>query len=72
VDTFTGNTPRGLVEPVVLGLTLFLAAGTFNYWQGWVLLVVVSLSTSIATGYLLRTNPVALQRRMRAGPTAET
>ena len=56
----------------MLGLTLFLAAGSFNYWQGRVLLVVASLSTSIPTGYLLLTNPVALQRRMRAGPTAET
>jgi len=64
--------PGLLVEPVVLGLTLFLAAGTFNYWQGWVLLVVAAVSTSIPTGYLLLTNPVALQRRMRAGPTAET
>jgi hypothetical protein len=62
----------GLVQPVVLGLMLFLVAGTLNYWQAWVLLAVAALSTSIPTGYLLRTNPVALQRRMRAGPTAET
>ncbi|MDT5151281.1 MAG: hypothetical protein QOI01_3014 [Mycobacterium sp.] len=61
----------GLVEPVALGLTLFLVAGTFNYWQGWSLLVVAALSTSIPTGYLLLTNPVALERRRHAGPTAE-
>jgi protein-S-isoprenylcysteine O-methyltransferase Ste14 len=62
----------GLVEPVVFGLMLFLAAFTFNYWQAWVFLVVFALSTWIPNIYLLRTNPVALQRRMRAGPTAET
>lgn len=62
----------GIVEPVALGLTLFLAAGTFNYWQAWVLLAVAALSTSIPTGYLMLTNPVALQRRRRAGPTAES
>jgi protein-S-isoprenylcysteine O-methyltransferase Ste14 len=65
----------GLVEPVVFGLIgsmLFLAAGTVNYWQAWLLLVVAALSTWIPSIYLLRTNPVALRRRTRAGPTAET
>ena len=62
----------GLVELVVLGLMLFLAAFTFNYWQAWVFLAVLALSTWIPSIYLLRTNPVALQRRMRGGPTAET
>jgi protein-S-isoprenylcysteine O-methyltransferase Ste14 len=62
----------GLVQLVGSGLMLFLAAGTLNYWQGWVFLVVAALSTSIPSCYLLRTNPVALQRRLRAGPTAET
>jgi protein-S-isoprenylcysteine O-methyltransferase Ste14 len=62
----------GLVEPVVLGLILFTAAFTFNYWQAWVFLAVLALSGWIPSIYLLRTNPVALQRRMRGGPTAET
>lgn len=62
----------GLVEPAVFGLILFLAAGTFNYWQAWVFLVVFALSGWIPSIYLLRTNPVALQRRMRGGPAAET
>jgi protein-S-isoprenylcysteine O-methyltransferase Ste14 len=62
----------GLVEPVVFGLILFTAAFTFNYWQAWVFLVVFALSGWIPSIYLLRTNPVALERRMRGGPTAET
>ena len=62
----------GLAELVVFGSLLFLAAGTFNYWQAWVFLVVFALSGWIPGIYLLRTNPVALQRRMRGGPTAET
>ena len=62
----------GLVELVAFGLMLFLPAGTFNYWQAWVFLVVFGLSAWIPTIYLLRTNPVALERRMRGGPTAET
>ena len=62
----------GLAELVVFGLLLSLAAGTFNYWQAWVFLVVFALSGWIPGIHLLRTNPVALQRRMRGGPTAET
>jgi protein-S-isoprenylcysteine O-methyltransferase Ste14 len=72
VKTITKIVLLGLVQSVAFGLMLFLAAGTFNYWQAWVFLVVAALSTSIPSCYLLRTNPVALQRRMRAGPTAET
>ena len=62
----------GLLELVIFGAILFLSAGTFNYWQAWVFLVVFAVSTWIPAIYLLRTNSVALQRRMHAGPTAET
>ena len=62
----------GLVELVVFGLMLFLAAFTFNYWQAWVFLAVLALSGWIPGIYLLRTNPVALQRRIRGGPAVET
>jgi len=63
----------GLVGLVVFGLMLFLPARTFDYWQAWVfLLVFFPLSTWIPSIYLMRKNPAALQRRMRAGPGAET
>jgi len=62
----------GLLELVIFGAILFLSAGTFNYWQAWAFLVVFAVSTWIPGIYLLRTNSVALQRRMHAGPTAET
>ena len=61
-----------IVGTVMFGLMLFLPAGTFNYWQAWVFLVVFALSTLIPSLYLLRTNPAALERRMRTGPVAET
>ncbi|OHV04214.1 methyltransferase family protein [Mycobacterium talmoniae] len=51
---------------------LFVPAGTLHYWQGWVFLIVFALSTWIPSLYLLRTNPAALERRMRAGPLSET
>ncbi|MGB8792755.1 MAG: isoprenylcysteine carboxylmethyltransferase family protein [Mycobacterium sp.] len=61
----------GVIQLVVLGLLLFLPAGTFDYWQAWVL-VVVAISTWISGVFLLRANPATLQGRMRGGPTAET
>ncbi|MFY2860981.1 methyltransferase family protein [Mycobacterium sp. THU-M104] len=62
----------GLVEFVAFGLILFVPAGTVNYWQAWVFLVVVAVLAWLPALYLLRTNPVALQARIRGGPAAET
>ncbi|HUB58278.1 MAG TPA: isoprenylcysteine carboxylmethyltransferase family protein [Mycobacterium sp.] len=66
---------KGLVSATLglaaFGLLLFLPAGTFHYWQAWVFLAVFALSTWIPSVYLMRTNPAALERRMR-GPLAET
>ncbi|TDZ76592.1 methyltransferase family protein [Mycobacteroides salmoniphilum] len=62
----------GLVELAVFGSVLFLLAGTFDYWQVWVFLVVFALSTWIPTVYLQRANPAAHERRKHAGPAAET
>lgn len=62
----------GLVGLVVSGLLLFLPAGTFNYWQAWVLPIVTDLVAWIPSVYLLRTNPATLKRRMRPGPMSET
>jgi protein-S-isoprenylcysteine O-methyltransferase Ste14 len=66
---------KGLISAalglVAFGLMLFLPAGTFHYWQAWVFLAVFALSTWVPSVYLMRTNPAALERRMR-GPLAET
>ncbi|MEZ0364236.1 isoprenylcysteine carboxylmethyltransferase family protein [Mycobacterium sp. pUA109] len=62
----------GLGGLVVFGVMLFLPAWTFDYWQAWVLLLLVlALSNWIPGIYLMRKNPAALQRRMRGGPGAE-
>ncbi|MCW2587706.1 MAG: putative protein-S-isoprenylcysteine methyltransferase [Mycobacterium sp.] len=57
---------------VFFGLALFLPAGTFDYWQAWVFVGVYLASSIVPTAYIGRKQPAALQRRMRAGPTAET
>jgi protein-S-isoprenylcysteine O-methyltransferase Ste14 len=71
VKTLSKTLVFGVIQLVVLGLLLFLPAGTFDYWQAWVL-VVVAISTWISGVFLLRANPATLQGRMRGGPTAET
>jgi protein-S-isoprenylcysteine O-methyltransferase Ste14 len=57
---------------VFFGVALFLPAGTFHYRQAWVFIAVFVLSTMVPSIYLAVNDPAALQRRMRAGPTAET
>jgi protein-S-isoprenylcysteine O-methyltransferase Ste14 len=57
---------------VAFALMLFVPAGTIHYWQGWAFLAVFALFSWIPTGYLIRTNPAALERRMHVGPAAET
>ena len=56
---------------VFVGLLIFLPAGTLNYWQAWVFIGVFTAATIIPSIHLARTNPAALQRRMRGGPLAE-
>ncbi|RAV13491.1 isoprenylcysteine carboxylmethyltransferase family protein [Mycolicibacterium sp. GF69] len=62
----------GLLELAIFGSIVFLSAGTLDFWQAWVFLAVFALSTWIPAIYLFSTNSTALERRMRAGPTAET
>ena len=56
---------------VAFGALLFLPAGTFDYWQAWVFLAVFFIA-SLSTVYFLKKDPAALERRMHAGPVAET
>ena len=57
---------------VFFGLALFWPAGTFHYWQAWVFIVVFMFATMGPSLYLAVKMPDALQRRMKAGPFAET
>lgn len=61
----------------VLGVVFFAAllfgpAGTLHYWQAWLFIAVFMVCTIIPSSYLAVKDPAALQRRMKAGPTAET
>ena len=56
---------------VVLGILLFVPAGTIDFWQAWVYLAVFSVCAAAITLYLMKYDPALLERRMSGGPTAE-
>lgn len=60
-----------LIGTVILGLLLFLPAGTLNYWQAWAFIFVFVVSTNIIGIYLAIKDPVLLERRKKVGPAAE-
>lgn len=50
---------------------VFIAAGTFDYWQAWIFLAVYSASSLAVVLYLMKKDPKLLARRMSGGPVAE-
>jgi protein-S-isoprenylcysteine O-methyltransferase Ste14 len=63
----------GLLQlTVFLAAALFIPAGTLNYWQAWVFLVVFSIAVLAITIYLIKKDPQLLERRIKAGSGAET
>ncbi len=59
------------VLAVVMGLLLFVSAGTADFWQAWVYLSVFFGTSALITLYLMEKDPGLLKRRMSGGPTAE-
>lgn len=55
---------------VLIGLTLFVSAGTTNYWQAWIYLGVGAVSGVLLTLSIIR-DPILLENRTKGGPNAE-
>jgi protein-S-isoprenylcysteine O-methyltransferase Ste14 len=58
------------ISMVFIGLALFLCAGTIHYWQAWIYLVVVGVSSVLLTLSITK-DPVLLEGRTTLGPSAE-
>lgn len=56
---------------LVMGAIIFVAAGSFDYWQGWLFLACYFSVSLIMSLWLIRHDPALLERRMRGGPFAE-
>ena len=59
-----------IISFVFIGLAVFLSAGTINYWQAWVYLGVGAASSVPLTLHIIK-DPILLEIRTKAGPTAE-
>jgi len=62
---------QGVVGMAVFVAFIFLPAGTWNYWQGWLYLAVFSATTIGMTVYLALYDRALMERRMQAGPQHE-
>jgi protein-S-isoprenylcysteine O-methyltransferase Ste14 len=57
---------------LVLGLALFIPAGSLGYWNAWIYLADFALCTILITAYLIQNDRELLAGRVKAGPVAET
>jgi protein-S-isoprenylcysteine O-methyltransferase Ste14 len=56
---------RLIAAPVVVGLMLFVPAGSLSYWQGWLYMGVIFVPLIVVVVYFLNNDPGLLERRMR-------
>ena len=55
-----------LLGVVLLGLLIFLSAGSFHYWQGWLLMGILFVPMFIAGLVMMAKNPELLRKRLNA------
>ena len=51
---------------IILGVLLFFPAGSFHYWQGWLLMGILFIPMSIAGFVMMVKNPELLRKRLNA------
>ena len=50
---------------LIMGIVLFAAAGTLQYWQAWLYLTVHFIAVALFLRFLIRKDPELLERRMK-------
>ena len=55
-----------LLGILILGLLIFLPAGSFHYWQGWLMMGVLFVPMLIAGMVIMAKNPELLRKRLNA------
>lgn len=55
-----------LLGIIVLGVLLFLPAGSFLYWQGWLLMGILFVPMFVAGIVLLARSPELLRKRLNS------
>ena len=51
---------------LIVGLLLFVSAGTFDYWQAWLMICILFIPMLIAGLIMMRKSPELLQKRLDA------
>ena len=51
---------------IILGALLFLPAGSFHYWQGWLLMAILFVPMAVAGVVMMVKNPELLRKRLNA------
>ena len=54
-----------ILYPIFIGLLIFLPAGSFRFWEGWLYSVVLFIPLVTTLRYLVKNDPELLKRRMR-------
>ena len=55
-----------LLGVIIFGLLIFLPAGSFHYWQGWLLMGILFVPMLVAGLLLMVKNPELLRKRLNA------
>ena len=55
-----------LLGVVILGLLIFLPAGSLSYWQGWLLMSILFVPMFVAGLVMMAKNPELLRKRLNA------
>jgi protein-S-isoprenylcysteine O-methyltransferase Ste14 len=63
-DLLIQSLTKYLLGIIVLGILLFLPAGSFNYWQGWLLMGILFVPILIAGAVMMVKNPELLRKRL--------
>jgi len=56
---------------IILGLSLFIPAGTLDYWQAWLYIFLFGGSSLLITLFLMKKDMELLKRRLKAGSREE-
>jgi uncharacterized membrane protein YbhN (UPF0104 family) len=54
-----------LIIMIVIGIVLFLPAGTLRFWEAWIYWLEITIVTFFITAYFLKRSPELLSRRLK-------
>ena len=65
-NLFLQSLTKFLLGVIILGLLIFLPAGSFHYWQGWLLMGILFVPMFVAGLVMMVKNPELLRKRLNA------